>query len=114
LQKARIKRILESKDYRIGKEYRDGMNNKYKMKQYERGEKKGQWYKSKEVERKGVNTLKKEWKDLREEWAAMPNNTAAEKSAKAEKLLEVQDAWHAYYDAQANLADELMNIEYGK
>ena len=112
--KVRVQKILSGKDYQLGKMYRDGMNNKYKMKQYVKGEKKGQWYKSKEIEQKGVNTLKKEWKDLREQWASMPNKTPEEKSAKAEMGLMVQDAWHRYYDAEANLAEQLMNYEYGK
>jgi len=107
-------KTLHPKEYELGKMYRDGMNNKYKMKQYERGEKKGQWYKSKELERPGVTALRKTWKDLREYWAKMPDNTPEEKSAKAEMGLEVQEAWHRYYDAEANLAEELMNFEYGR
>ena len=112
--KVRVQRILSGKDYRIGKEYRDGMNNKYKMKQYVRGDKIGQWYKSKEVEEYGINSLKQAWKDLRDEWAAMPHKTEEEKSARAEKYLEVDDAWHKYYDAEGDLAEKLMKIEYGK
>ena len=112
--KVRLQRILSGKDYEIGKEYRDGMNNKYKMKQYVRGDKMGQWYKSKEVEEYGVNALKQTWKELRDEWAAMPHKTEDEKSARSEKFLEVQDAWHKYYDAEGDLAEKLMKIEYGK
>ena len=114
IQKAKIRRMLESNDYQLGKMYRDGMNNQYKMKQYTRGEKAGQWYKSKEIERKGVNTLKKEWKELREQWSKMPGKTPEEKSAKAEMSLRVQEAWHLYYDAEAELAEKLMDYEYGK
>ena len=114
IQKAKIRRMLDSNDYQLGKMYRDGMNNQYKMKQYTRGEKAGQWYKSKEIERKGVNTLKKEWKELREQWSKMPGKTADEKSAKAEMSLRVQEAWHLYYDAEAELAEKLMDYEYGK
>ena len=61
-----------------------------------------------------MNALKKKWSDLREEWAAMPSNTEDEKSAKAEKHLEVDDAWHEYYNAEGDLAEKLMKIEYGK
>lgn len=106
-------KTLHPKEFELGRMYREGMNNKYKMKQYVKGEKKGKWYKSKELERPGVTTLKKNWKDLREIWAKMPSKTPEEKSAKAEMELEVQDAWHKYYDAEANLAEELMNYEYG-
>ena len=106
-------KTLHPKEFELGRMYREGMNNKYKMKQYVKGEKKGQWYKSKELERPGVTTLKKNWKDLRDYWAKMPSKTPEEKSAKAEMELEVQDAWHKYYDAEANLAEELMNYEYG-
>ena len=107
-------KTLHPKEYNLGEMYREGMNNKYKMKQYVKGEKKGQWYKSKEVEEYGVNTLKKNWKDLREYWSSMPDKTATEKSAKAEMELMVQQAWKKYYDAEANLADKLMNYEYAK
>ena len=107
-------KALHPKEYELGKMYREGMNNQYKMKQYVRGEKKGQWYKSNEVERKGVNTLKKEWKDLREMWLSMPENTPEEKAEKAEMDLMVQEAWHLYYNAEADLADKLMDFEYGK
>ena len=112
--KVNMWKTLHPKDYELGKMYREGMNNQYKMKQYVRGEKKGQWYKSNEVERKGVNTLKKEWKDLREQWMSMPDKTPEEKSAKAEMDLMVQEAWHLYYNAEADLADKLMDFEYGK
>ena len=107
-------KALHPKEYELGRMYHEGMNNKYKMKQYVKGQKKGQWYKSKELERKGVTALKKEWKSLREEWANMPSRTEVEKSAKAEMWLEVQDAWHRYYDAEANLAEALMDYEYGR
>ena len=113
-RKARIQKIFKSKDYELGKMYRDGMNNEYEMKQYVRGDKIGQWYKSRDVKRKGVDALKKEWSELRNEWAKMPSKTAEEKSAKALKQADVETAWQKYYDAQANLADELMNKEYGK
>ena len=109
VQKAKIKRMLDSKDYALGKMYREGMNNTYKMKQ---SMKDGHWYKSRDIEKKGVNTLRQEWKDLRDEWAKMPNKTEEQKSAKAEMELKVQDAWHCYYDAQADLAEKLMDYEY--
>ena len=83
------------------------------MRQYGRGEKRGQWDKSKEIAKEGVPAPKKKWKDLREEWARMPNKTSEEKSAKAEMGMRVQDAWHKYYDAEADLAEKLMNYEYG-
>lgn len=111
---ARVQKILSGRDYELGRMYREGMNNRYKMKQYVRGDKAGQWYKSKELERKGVDALRKDWQDLREEWASMPDNSPEEKSARAEKLLEVDDARHLYYDAQADLAERLMEYEYGK
>ena len=107
-------KTLHPKEYELGKMYREGMNNKYKMKQYVKGEKKGQWYKSNEIEQKGVNTLKKEWKDLREFWLSMPDNTPEDKAEKAEMALQVQEAWHLYYNAEADLADKLMDFEYGK
>ena len=107
-------KTLHPKEFELGRMYLEGMNNKYKMKQYDKGEKKGQWHKSKELERKGVTALKKEWKDLREIWAKMPSKTPEEKSAKAKMELKVQDAWHRYYDAEANLAEALMDYEYGR
>lgn len=109
---ARVQRILEGEDYILGKMYRDGMNNEYVMKQRTTGKNAGEWYKSREIKRKGVNTLKKEWQDLREQLAAMPSGTIEEKSAKAELELKVQDAWHVYYNAQADLVDRLMEEEY--
>lgn len=113
IQTAKVKRILSSPDYELGKIYREGMNNKYKMKQHLSGAKAGQWYKSrKEVERKGVDALKQDWRELREQWAAMPEKTEEEKSAKAMAYKDVTNAWHTYYDAQANLVDLLMDYEY--
>lgn len=111
LQKAKIKRMLDSKDYALGKMYREGMNNKYKMKQ---SLKDGHWYKSREIERKGVNALRQEWKDLRDQWAKMPEKTEEQKSAKAEMDLKVQEAWHLYYDAMGDLAETLLDYEYNK
>lgn len=111
LQKAKIKRMLDSKDYALGKMYREGMNNKYKMKQ---SMKDGHWYKSRDIERKGVDALRKEWKDLRDQWASMPDKTEEQKSAKAEMDLQVQEAWHLYYDAMGDLAEKLMDYEYNK
>lgn len=111
VQKAKIKRMLDSKNYALGKMYREGMNNKYKMKQ---SLKDGHWYKSREVERKGVNALRQEWKDLRDQWAKMPDKTEEQKSAKAEMDLKVQEAWHLYYDAMGDLAEKLMDYEYNK
>ena len=109
VQKAKIKRMLDSKDYALGKMYREGMNNTYKMKQ---SMKDGHWYKSRDIEKKGVNTLRQEWKDLRDEWAKMPNKTEEQKSAKDKMEGKVQKAWHLYYDAQADLAEKLMDYEY--
>ena len=113
-RRARIQKILNSKDYELGKMYRDGMNNEYEMAQYTRGDKIGQWHKTRNVKRAGVDALKKEWSALRDEWAKMPSKTAEEKSAKALKQADVETAWQRYYDAEANLADELMKKEYGK
>lgn len=106
-QTARVQRILEGEKYILGKMYREGMNNEYVMKQYVRGEKAGQWYKSRGLKRKGVNTLKNDWKKLRDEWAAMPEGD--EKDAFSQQ---VQDAWHLYCDAEAALLDRLMEEEY--
>ena len=114
ITKAKIKNILSSKDYQLGKMYREGMNNEYEMKQYLTGAKAGQWHKSRDVKRKGVNTLKKEWKELRDQWVAMPNKTQEEKDAKDLFSETVQGAWHRYYDAQADLAERLMDYEYNR
>ena len=114
IQKAKIKRMLDSKEYKIGKEYREGMNNKYKMKQHLTGAKAGQWYKSREIERKGVDTLRKEWKEARDRWASLPDKTEEQKRIKADAYKDVTNAWHLYYDAQGDLAVKLMNIEYNK
>ena len=114
VQMAKIKRMLDSKEYKIGKEYREGMNNKYKMKQHLTGAKAGQWYKSREIERKGVETLRKEWKEARDRWASLPDKTEEQKRIKADAYKDVTNAWHLYYDAQGDLAVKLMNIEYNK
>ena len=114
LQKAKIKRMLDSKDYALGKMYREGVNNEYEMKQYMSGAKAGQWYKSRTVKRKGVNQLRQDWKDLRDQWAKMPDKTAEEKSAKDKVEEDVQKAWHLYYDAMGDLAEKLMDYEYNK
>lgn len=114
VQKAKIKRMLDSKEYKLGKEYRKGMNNEYKMKQYLTGAKAGQWYKSREIERKGVDTLRKEWKEARDRWASLPDKTEEQKRIKADAYKDVTNAWHLYYDAQGDLAVKLMNIEYNK
>ena len=98
---ARTQRILEGEKYVLGKMYREGMNNTYKMKQYFTGLKVGQWHESKEIERKGVETYREEWQTLRDKWV------------KGEATdLDVENAWHAYYNAQADLVDRLMNEEY--
>ena len=107
-------RVLHPKEYELGKMYRDGMNNEYTMKQYLTGAKAGQWYKSREIKRKGVSTLKKEWKDLREQWGMMPSKTKEEKDAKEAFSLNVQQAWHLYYEAEGDLAQKLMDYEYNK
>ena len=94
-------------DWNLGKIYHDGVNNEYVMKVHMNGINIGQEYKSREIKRKGVNTLKKEWKALRDEWAAMP-----EGPEKAKADLKVQEAWHLYYNAEADLVEKLMNYEY--
>ena len=112
---ARIQKILEGENYILGKMYREGMNNEYVMKQRKRDSKygkKGEWYKSKDVAREGVATLKENWKALREQYATMPDKTEEEKAAKAAFLLDVQDAWRKYYNAEADLVDQLMEEEY--
>ena len=112
---ARIQKILEGENYILGKMYREGMNNEYVMKQRKRDSKygkKGEWYKSKDVAREGVATLKENWKALREQYATMPDKTEEEKAAKAAFLLDVQDAWRKYYNAEADLVDKLMEEEY--
>ena len=55
-KEARIQRILEGENYILGKMYYEGMKNEYVMKQRQRTTKygkKGEWYKSNEVKRKG-------------------------------------------------------------
>jgi hypothetical protein len=115
-KEAKVQKVLEGEDYVLGKMYRDGMKNEYKMKQRVRNTKygnKGDWYKSKEVERYGVETLKKNYRDLREQWASMPDGTDDERAAKkAFYDLSVQNAWHEYYNAEADLVDKLMEEEY--
>ena len=66
---ARTQSILEGENYILGKMYYDGTKNTYKMKRRQRTTKygrAGEWYKSKDIERKGVDRLRKEWKDLNE------------------------------------------------
>lgn len=110
VEKARIQKIIGSKDYEIGKEYRTWMNNQYKWKQ----KSDGTWYKSKEIEHYGVDALRKQWKDLLEEYAKMPGKTEEEKSAKELKRVEVEEAWHRFRNAQGDLVERLMKIEYGE
>jgi hypothetical protein len=116
-KEARVQKILEGEDYVLGKMFRDGMNNEYKMKVRQRDAKdgsysKGDLYKSREIERKGVEQLKKDWKELLEQLVAMPGKTQEEKDAKAAFSLEVQDAWHKYHSAESDLVDALMEEEY--
>lgn len=111
---ARVQKILSGKDYELGKMYYDGVHNKYKMKQYQKGDKIGQWYQSKEVEIPGVDALKKDWEKLRDMWAAMPDGTQEEKDAKDAFSLDVQEAWHKYYSAERDLVDRIMAYEYGE
>ena len=107
IDKAAVRKIMDSEDYQIGKTYREYMNNKYKMKQSTRD---GHWYKSKEVERIGLTKLRKAWQDTRSEWYALPDGTPE----KADAYAALQTAWQKYYDASMNLADLLMDMEFGE
>ena len=115
LQKAKIKRMLDSKDYALGKMYREGMNNsKDEIIGYEAKVSKNGSVRMVPKKKPGVNALRQEWKDLRDQWAKMPDKTEEQKSAKAEMDLQVQKAWHLYYDAMGDLAEKLMDYEYNK
>ncbi len=57
-----------------------------------------------------MKKLKKVWKDAREYWATLPKDTPEEAQAYAD----MTNAWHEYYNAAADLAQKLMDYEYGK
>ena len=115
--KAKIQRILSGKNYELGKMYYEGMKDKgtgeyHKVeKVHKSGKSAGKRYSVKEeIKIPGVETLKKRWKDAREYWASLPKGSPEA----AEAYKDVTNAWHEYYNAQANLAEKLMNYEYGK
>ena len=115
--KAKIQRILSGKSYELGKMYYFGMKDKgtgeyHKVEKiHKSGKSAGKRYSVKEeIKIPGVETLKKRWKDAREYWATLPKGSP--EAAAAYK--DVTNAWHEYYNAQANLAEKLMNYEYGK
>lgn len=113
---ARVQTILAGERYILGQMYREGMNNKGSgqyhrvTKQYQSGKKKGQWYTRKEeIKNLGVEALEQEWKKARSAYGAVPKG---DEEAKAEARLQMEDAWHKYYDAAADLVDRLMDEEY--
>ena len=121
LQRAIVQRILESEDWELGKTYYEGTKDEdtgkvvTERKRVQTGKNKGKPYKrKKELKEPGTESLKKAWNKERKIWLAMPDGTPEERSAKADQKRKVQEAWHIYYDAQANLADELMRQEYDK
>ncbi|MBO7681162.1 MAG: hypothetical protein J6T17_00235 [Clostridia bacterium] len=115
--KAKVQRILSGKSYELGKMYYFGMKDKgtgefHKVeKVHKSGKSAGKRYSVKEeIKIPGVETLKKRWKDAREYWATLPKGSPEA----AEAYKDVTNAWHEYYNAQADLAEKLMNFEYGK
>ena len=109
-KQAVVKKIMDSPEYEIGRTYREYMNNKYKLVQYQRGEKIGQWHKSNKIERVGIKNLKKTWQDQRSLWYSLPDGSPE----KAEAYADLQTAWNEYYDATTDLAERLMDIEFDR
>lgn len=110
-RQAVVKRIMDSPEYEIGRTYREHMNNKYKMVQYTRGPKIGQWHEDKkQIERVGIKKLKQDWKAARAEWYSLPKGSPE----KAEAYADLQTAWQKYYDATMDLAEQLMDIEFDR
>lgn len=118
-KKGRVQVILSGDKYRLGKMYYEGMKDtptgeyQYVNRQYKSGKKKGMWYTRKEeIKTPGVEKLREQWKEARALYVSLPDKTEEEKSAKAEAYLTMQDTWHKYYNAQADLVDALMETEY--
>lgn len=112
---ARTQMILEGEDYILGKMFYEANKNTYQMARRKRTTKygkKGEWYKTKNIEKKGIERLRKEWQDLNEEWLAMPNDTQEEKDARRAFEESVTDARQLYYDALCDLVDNLLEEEY--
>ena len=109
-----VQRILSGKDYELGKMYREGMNKQHTGKfEYVVSKKDGSLRK-KEIMKPGVDALRKTWNDLKDVWAKMPDKTEEEKAAKARAYAAVTDAWHDYYNAQGDLAEKLLEFEFGE
>ena len=121
LQRFFVEGLLSGERYDLAKIYYEGTQTRgtgeYERvtRTYKTGKRAGKRYSRKEeIKIPGTESLREEWSKLRKEWLAMPDGTPEERSAKAQKKAEVENAWHVYYDASASLAEELMNQEYGK
>lgn len=115
--KAKVQALLSGKDYELAKMYYLGMEDEHTGEYarvehiYQSGKSKGKRYTRKEeIKIPGVKKLKKTWNDAREYWASLPKGTPEE----AEAYAAVTNAWHEYYNAAADLAQKLMDYEYGK
>jgi hypothetical protein len=114
--RAKIQKMLSGKKYELAKMYYDGMKDHYTgetrkvLKVHKSGKSAGKtyWYTEK-VKEPGVNTLRKDWTALRKAWLSMDDDDPE----KAEYGLKVQEAWHKYWDAASDLADKLLEFEYG-
>jgi hypothetical protein len=117
---ARTQIILEGEDYILGKMFYEANKNTYQMARRKRAYKgkdgvyhpKGELYQTRELERKGIDRLKQEWKDVNEEWLAMPKGTQEERDARESYEKTVTQARQLYYDAVCDLVDRLMAEEY--
>ena len=121
LQRFFVEGLLSGERYDLAKTYYEGTQSQgtgeYERvtRTYKTGKRAGKRYSRKEeIKIKGTEALRNEWNKLRKEWQAMPEGTAKEKSAKADKESEVEKAWQRYCDAQASLAEKLMAQEYDK
>ena len=63
-----------------------------------------------EIKIPGVKSRKKAWQDAREVWKQAEKGTPEE----AQAYIDMTNAWHEYYNAAADLAQILMDMEYGK
>jgi len=121
LQRSFVERLLTGERYELAKTYYKGTQNEGTgefhtvVKTYKSGKNVGKRYKRKEeIKILGTDALRRQWSDKKKEWAAMPEETPEQRSAKADTLSSVQNLWHRYCDANASLAEELMNKEYDK